>query len=314
MVMGEDGLSERRACKLMGMDRSSYRYEPRPDRNVELREKLVELARQKPRYGYRRLQALLERRGWKVNHKRLERLYRQEHLAVRRLKRKRLIRPAAPMTQVQRANQEWSMDFLMDGLASGRAIRVLTVVDSHTRECLAIEVDSCLSSRRVTRVLEWVIEQRGLPEALRCDNGPEFTSRHFLAWCEERKIQLIHIQPGRPMQNGRVESFNGRLRDECLNANWFVTLRETQQKVERWRCEYNHHRPHSSLGYRTPDEFARQGPFAFLHDPTAGARAVKAQDELAALGLDRPPRRLPDSCEESKGAKPKASADEFLKL
>ena len=152
------------------------------------------------------------------------------------------------------------MDFLMDGLATGRAIRVLTVVDSYTRECLAIEVDSCLSSRRVTRTLEWIIQQRRRPTALRCDNGPEFTSRHFLGWCEERQIQLVHIQPGRPMQNGRVESFNGRLRDECLNANWFPTLMEAQRKVEAWRNEYNSERPHSSLGYRTPIEFAAGAP------------------------------------------------------
>jgi putative transposase len=260
LMMAEHSLSERHACKLLDLDRASYRYEPQPDRNAELREKLVELAKQKPRYGYRRLWALLERRGWVVNHKRLYRLYREEHLAVRRLKRKRLIRPAAPMTEVERADQEWSMDFVMDGLATGRAIRALTVVDSYTRECLAIEVDSCLSSRRVTRTLEWIIDQRSRPEAVRCDNGPEFTSRHFLAWCEERKIQLIHIQPGRPMQNGRVESFNGRFRDECLNANWFPTLMEAQQKVERWRAEYNLERPHSSLGYLTPVEFADRAP------------------------------------------------------
>jgi putative transposase len=260
LVMAEHRLSERHACKLLDMDRTSYRYAPHPDRNAVLREKLVELAKQKPRYGYRRLLALLGRRGWIVNHKRLERLYREEHLAVRRLKRKRLVRPAAPMTDVQRADQEWSMDFVMDGLATGRAIRALTVVDSYTRECLAIEVDSCLSSRRVTRTLEWIISQRSRPDALRCDNGPEFTSRHFLAWCEERKIQLIHIQPGRPMQNGRVESFNGRFRDECLNANWFPTLMEAQQKVERWRDEYNLERPHSSLGYLTPVEFADRAP------------------------------------------------------
>jgi len=260
LVMAKHELSERHACKLLEVDRSSYRYEPQPDRNAELRQKLIELAKQKTRYGYRRLLALLERRGWAVNHKRLERLYRQEHLAVRRLKRKRLIRPAAPMTEVQRADQEWSMDFVMDGLATGRAIRALTVVDSYTRECLAIEVDSCLSSRRVTRTLEWIISQRANPDALRCDNGPEFTSSHFLAWCEERKIRLIHIQPGRPMQNGRVESFNGRFRDECLNANWFPTLTEAQQKVERWRSEYNLERPHSSLGYLTPVEFADRAP------------------------------------------------------
>jgi putative transposase len=180
---------------------------------------------------------------------------------VRRLKRKRLVRPAAPVAELTRANQEWAMDFVMDGLATGRAVRALTVVDEYTRECLAIEVDSCLSSRRVTRVLEWAIQQRGKPEALRCDNGPEFTSRHFLAWCEEQQIRLIHIQPGRPMQNGRVESFNGRLRDECLNANWFPTMGEAKGKIEAWREEYNRERPHSSLGYRTPEEFARATRF-----------------------------------------------------
>lgn len=254
-------MSERHACKLLDVDRSSYRYEPRPDRNQALRQLLVQLARQKPRFGYRRLGIELERRHWVVNHKRLRRLYREERLAVRRLRRKRLLRPAAPMTNVRAANQEWSADFLMDGLGTGRAIRVLTVLDNYTRECLAIEVDSCLSSRRVTRTLDWVIEQRGHPAALRCDNGPEFTSRHFLAWCQERRIGLIHIQPGRPMQNGRVESFNGRLRDECLNANWFATLEDAKEKVERWRTEYNQERPHSSLGYLTPLEFAtRQAP------------------------------------------------------
>jgi putative transposase len=257
--MKEHGYSERAACKLVEMDRSSYRYEPKPDHNEKLRQELIEIARQKPRYGYRRLHVLLGRRGWKVNHKRLYRLYRAEHLALRRLKRKRLYRPATPIAQLNRANQEWSMDFVMDGLATGRALRVLTIVDSYTRECLAMEVDSCLSSRRVTRALEWVIQQRGAPGGLRCDNGPEFTSRHFLAWCEEQRIQLIHIQPGRPMQNGRVESFNGRLRDECLNANWFESLGQAKRRIETWREEYNRERPHSSLGYLTPLEFAARG-------------------------------------------------------
>jgi len=254
-------MSERQACKLLEVERSSYRYEPRPRDDGRIREEMVELAKQKPRYGYRRLGVLLARRGWKMNHKRLYRLYREEHLAVRRLKRKRLVRPAAPVAELTRANQEWAMDFVMDGLATGRALRALTAVDEYTRECLAIEVDSCLSSRRVTRVLEWVIQQRGKPEAVRCDNGPEFTSRHFLAWCEEQQIRLVHIQPGRPMQNGRVESFNGRLRDECLNANWFATMSEAKRKIEAWREEYNRERPHSSLGYRTPEEFARAARF-----------------------------------------------------
>jgi putative transposase len=191
-----------------------------------------------------------------VNHKRLYRLYRQENLVVRRLKRKRLQRASVPLAQLERANQEWALDFVMDGLATGRTLRVLTIVDGYTRECLAMEVDSCLSSRRVTRVLEWIIGQRGAPETLRCDNGPEFTSRHFLVWCEEWKIRLVHIQPGRPMQNGRVESFNGKLRNECLNANWFLSIGQAKQKIENWREEYNRERPHSSLGYLTPAEFA----------------------------------------------------------
>jgi putative transposase len=255
-MVAEYGVSERRACKLLAIDRSSYRYEPRPDYNGQLRQELIELARQKPRFGYRRLGVLLERRGHKVNHKRLYRIYREEHLAVRRLKRKHVVRTAAALAHLSKVNQEWSMDFVSDGLATGRALRIFTLVDSFTRECLALEVDSCLSSRRVTRVLDWVIEQRGAPEAIRCDNGPEFTSRHYLAWCEDHKIRPVHIQPGRPMQNGYVESFNGRFRDECLNAHWFATIADARQKIEAWRQDYNDDRPHSSLGYRAPREFA----------------------------------------------------------
>jgi len=248
-------LSERRACKLLGMDRGSYRYEPRPDRNGLLREALISLARHKPRYGYRRLHALLTRREHRASVMRIYRLYRAEGLALRRLKRKRLSRVAVA-SHLVRSNQEWALDFACDTLATGRGIRVLAVVDAFTRENLSLEVDTSLSSRRVTRSLEDVIAHRGKPEAIRCDNGPELTSRHFLSWCEERKIQLIHIQPGRPMQNGHVESFNGRLRDECLNANWFRNLMDARAKIGAWRDEYNGERPHSSLGYRTPNEFA----------------------------------------------------------
>ena len=256
LVMAEHGLSERQACKLLEVDRTSYRYEPQPDRNAGLRQALVELAKQKPRFGYRRLGALLAKRGWKANPKRIYRLYREEHLAVRRLKRKRLRRVAPAASTLTGANQEWAIDFVTDSLATGRGFRALTIVDSYTRECPAIEVDSCLSAHRVTRVLERVIEQRGAPKAIRCDNGPEFTSRHFLSWCEERKIQLVFIEPGRPMQNGHIESFNGRFRDECLNANWFTTLADARRKIEAWREDYNTERPHSALGYLSPDEFA----------------------------------------------------------
>jgi putative transposase len=250
-------MTERRACKLVGLDRSSYRYEPRRDHNVELRQELVSVARQKPRYGYRRWHALLSKRGFAVSAQRVYRVYKAEGLMVRRLRRRRLSRVAVASNLV-RSNQEWALDFVADALATGRGIRALTVVDAFTRENLSLEVDTSLSSRRVTRALEAVIERRGMPEAIRCDNGPELTSRHFLSWCEERKIQLIHIQPGRPMQNGHIESFNGRLRDECLNANWFHNLADARAKIKAWRDEYNGERPHSSLGYRTPNEFAEQ--------------------------------------------------------
>jgi putative transposase len=254
--MTEYRYSERQACKLLDVDRSSYRYEARPDRNAVLREQLITLARQKPRYGYRRLWAILSRRGENVHVKRVYRLYRQARLSVRRLKRKRLERAAPVNAALVAANQEWALDFMADGIARGRGIRILTVVDGFTRECPAIEVGVSVGSQRVTRVLDRVISERGTPKSLRCDNGPEFTSRHFLAWCEQREISIVHIQPGRPMQNGYVESFNGRFRDECLNANWFVNILDAKQKIEKWRVEYNTERPHSSLAYRTPEEYA----------------------------------------------------------
>jgi putative transposase len=256
LVSGEYRLSERRACKLVGVDRASYRYEPRPDRNAELRAELVKLARQKPRYGYRRLHAVLERRGERVNVKRVYRLYAAEGLAVRRRRRKRLLRDHVAEPRLARANQEWAMDFIVDGLANGRMVRILSVVDAFTRECLALEADTSLGSGRVTRVLDRLIEERGVPENVRSDNGPEFTSRRMLGWAEERQVSLVHIQPGRPMQNGHVESFHGRLRDECLNASWFRTLIDVRHTLDRWREEYNSERPHSALAYRTPREFA----------------------------------------------------------
>jgi putative transposase len=194
-----------------------------------------------------------------VNHKRVYRVYRAAGLSVRRKARKRLVRAGLPKAALTAANQEWSLDFAADGLATGRALRVLSVMDNFTRECLALEVDTWFASARVTRVLERIVEQRGAPRWLRSDNGPEFTSRCYLAWCVERKIEPLYIQPGRPMQNGHVESFHGRLRDECLNTNWFRNLWEAREKIGAWQREYNQERPHSSLGYQTPEEFARVG-------------------------------------------------------
>ncbi len=282
-------MSERRACKLLGEDRASYRYEPRPDRNAELREELVKLARQKPRYGYRRLHAVLERRGQTVNVKRVYRLYVEEGLAVRRRRRKRLVRERVAEPRLIRANQEWAMDFIVDGLANGRMIRILSVVDVFTRECLALEADTSLGSGRVTRVLDRLIEERGLPENVRSDNGPEFTSRRMLGWVEERKINLVHIQPGRPMQNGHVESFHGRLRDECLNVSWLRTLNDVRRTLDNYRQEYNCERPHSSLAYRTPAEFRltlgygdveSKERFPHLHSPNYDGGEINSPTNL----------------------------------
>jgi len=247
--------SQRRACRVMTMAVSSYRYQSRRS-DEPLRTKLLELAREKPRFGYRRLHVLLRRSGEHVNHKRVHRVYRDAGLMIRRKKRKHCVREGKPLLARTSANQEWALDFVHDAVECGRTIRVLSVVDVYTRECLALEVDTSFASRRVTRVLDAIIAERGQPQAIRCDNGPELTSRHFLAWCVERQIELVHIQPGKPTQNARVESFNGRLRDECLNVSWFQNLFDAKRKIATWKIEYNEERPHSSLGYLTPKEFA----------------------------------------------------------
>jgi putative transposase len=221
-----------------------------------LRTRLMELAREKPRFGYRRLQVLLRRSGEHVNHKRLHRVYCEAGLAIRRKKRKHCVGEGKRVGARTAANQEWALDFVHDAVDCGRTIRVLSVVDAYTRECLALEVDTSFASRRVTRVLEQIVAERGVPQAIRCDNGPELTSRHFLAWCIERQIELVHIQPGKPTQNARIESFHGRLREECLAVSWFQNLFDARRKIAAWRKEYNEERPHSSLGYRTPKEYA----------------------------------------------------------
>jgi putative transposase len=248
--------SERRVCGLLSLAVMTYRYQSRRW-DEPLRSRLVELAREKPRYGYRRLEVLLRRDGERVNHKRLYRVYREAGLAMRRKRRKHCLRVGQPLPARTRANQEWGLDFVHDAVECGRGIRVLSVVDACTRECLALEVDTSFPSRRVTRVLEGIVAVRGKPLSIRCDNGPELTSRHFLAWCVERGIELVHIQPGKPIQNARVESFHGRMREECLRVSWFANLFEARRKIAAWRKEYNEERPHSSLGYRTPQEFAR---------------------------------------------------------
>lgn len=216
-------MSQRRVCELMVLRESSFRYRSR--RNDEpLRERLKEAAREKPRWGYRRLQIVLDQKGEHVNHKRIYRVYREAGLGIRRKARKRLRRQGGPWPALDGPNQEWAPDFVHDAAESGRKFRALSVIDPYTRQCLALAVDTSLGSRRVTRVLEGIIAERGVPQAIRSDNGPEFTSRHFLAWCGERKIEVVYIEPGKPVQNAHGESFHGKLRDECLNASWFQNL------------------------------------------------------------------------------------------
>ena len=255
----ELGLSERRACRLVGIHRSVARYKPRKEAPTKLLSRLRELASERRRYGYRRLTVMLRREGFVVNHKKVYRLYREEGLAVRRRKRKKLAgaeRVIPPLPE--RRNQRWSMDFVQDGLADGRRIRVLTLVDNYSRECLALEVGTSLPGARVVRVLEQVSSIRGTPKTIVVDNGPEFAGKALDAWAYENGVGLHFIAPGKPVQNAYIESFNGKFRDECLNEHWFGSIAEAESVVEAWRQDYNTVRPHSSLGYRTPEQAVRE--------------------------------------------------------
>jgi len=253
-------MSERHACRLMGLGRSTHRYRARKsERDEALRTRLKELAAKRMRFGYRRLTAMLVREGMPANHKRVYRLYREEGL-VMRIRQRRRIRWSGAVTSPAAAkpNERWSMDFMSDCVSTGKVIRMLTMVDDCTRECPGIEVDTSLGGLRVRRVLDRIANERGLPAAIVVDNGPEFRGRALAAWSEERGVRLEFIQPGKPVQNAYIESFNGRLRDECLNANWFTSLSDARRKIEYWRQDYNQQRPHSSLDYLPPAEFARK--------------------------------------------------------
>jgi putative transposase len=266
-------VSERRACLLAGLARSTCQYTRRRSDPPELTARLRELASERPRFGYRRLHALLRREGRAINRKRVYRIYKAQGLAVRRRRRGRpRIARMAPSTTVDRPNQRWSMDFVHDYLADRRVVRMLNVVDAFTRECLAIEVDTSLSARRVVAVLDRLVWQRGLPDALRIDNGPEFISDLLDQWASRHGIKLDFIQPGKPTQNAHVESFNGRFRDECLSEDRFPTLARARLEIERWRVDYNTQRPHSALGYVTPKMFADQARQKVA--PSAGAAAA----------------------------------------
>ena len=261
MMRSEVTVSERRACGLIEMHRGTCRYQPRRSEDPRLRERLRELAAARRRFGYRRLTVLLKREGFQVNHKRVYRLYVEEKLGLRRKRGRRRMPTAAarvPLKLPLRSDEVWTMDFTQDAFASGRKFRTLNLMDGFTRYALRIEVDTSLPGLRVVRVLEELKGQGRKPEAIVIDNGTEFTSQVVDQWAYENQVHLHFITPGRPMENGFIESFNGKFRDECLNENWFIDLRDARQKIEDWRCDYNQVRPHSALGYRTPEEFAAQ--------------------------------------------------------
>ncbi len=253
------GMSERRACRVVGADRKSMRYRSCRDDDGDLRSRLRELAQQRRRFGYRRLHILLRRDGITINRKKTQRLYREEGLTVRRRKgRRRAVGARAPAPVLALPNQRWSLDFVHDQLVTGRRFRVLNIVDDVTRECLAAVVDTSISGRRVVRELGDLIARRGAPRMIVSDNGTELTSNAVLAWCGDVGIEWHYIAPGRPTQNGFVESFNGRMRDELLNETLFFTIGQARAILARWVDDYNTERPHSSLGYATPAAFAAE--------------------------------------------------------
>jgi putative transposase len=250
-------LSQRRACGLMGITRRTFRHAPAEDRNRELRERLRSLAEERRRWGCPMLYQIIRREGFAVNHKRVERLYREEGLSLRRRRRrKRLSHVRVMRERPQAENHTWAVDFVHDSLLDGRRFRILTTIDEWSRESPALEVDVSLTGERVTRVLERLCNARGVPTVIQSDNGPEFTSWVMDQWACEHGVRLQFIEPGKPIQNAFIESFNSRLREECLNEHVFVSLDDARRKIESWRIQYNRERPHSSLGYLPPEEFA----------------------------------------------------------
>ena len=288
-------ISQRRACCIVQAARSTIRYSSRrPPRTAE-RERLRALATERPRWGYRMLHLLLRREKFTLNHKVTYRLYREERLALRRRRRRRATVPRQAHALPTQVNERWSMDYVSDSFANGRPFRALTIVDDLSRECPGIEVDTSLPAERVIEVLERIGAQRGLPRSIVLDNGPEFISRALDQWAYARGVKLLHIQPGKPVQNAFIESFNGTLRDDCLNQHWFPTLSDARRTIEAWRVEYNTFRPHSSLGNRTPAEYvdllnvasAPDGATAFVHSRALdkGIKITKKKRSPQPAGL-----------------------------
>lgn len=283
-------MSERRACRVIGADRTSMRYRSCRDDDAQLRTKLRELACQRRRFGYRRLHILLRREGFTMNRKKTQRLYREEGLTVRKRKaRKRAVGSRIAMPAPTCADQRWSLDFVHDQMVTGRRFRVLNIVDDVTRECLAAIPDTSISGKRVVRELTDLIATRTKPDMIVSDNGTELTSNAVLQWCSEARIEWHYTTPGKPTENAFVESFNGRMRDELLNDTLFTSLAHAREKITTWADDYNNERPHSSLGYDTPAAFAaklkKQGAAALR---IAGGYATQPLAPTAHLRNNQP--------------------------
>ena len=266
-MLKSKGISERQACRLVAIGRSSLRYEPHPRDDAELAERLKEIAGKRKRYGYRRAWVLLRREGRRVNHKRVWRLWKKEALQVPRRRRRKRHRSGGEIpSKALCPDHVWAYDFIQDACEDGRKLKMLTVLDEFTRECLHIEVGRSIRARDVIGVLDRLFAVRGRPQFLRSDNGPEFIAQALMEWLAQNGAGPIHIDPGKPWQNGFEESFHASLRDECLNMETFWSVRHARVVVERWRVHYNRERPHSRLGYSTPEEYRRA-----WHEQDAGA-------------------------------------------
>ncbi len=256
--MIDKGLSERRSLLVVGMSPSAFRYQPVADRNTALKERIITLAQRHRRYGAGMIYLKLRQAGEVVNHKRVDRLYAEAGLQVRRRKRKKIpVADRHPLERPLAANQVWSMDFVFDRTAEGRVIKNLTIVDDATHEAVAVVPERAIGGQQLARILDQLAKTRGLPKAIRTDNGKEFCSRAMLTWAHARGVQLFLIEPGKPNQNAYIESFNGRFRDECLNEHWFTSLRHAKVIIDTWRREYNEERPKKSLGGLTPAAYAK---------------------------------------------------------
>jgi len=251
-------MSERRACRLVGQSRSVKRYQSLKAEDG-MAEKVKQIAYENRRYGYRRIHLCLQREGVKVNHKKIYRIYSCLGLKVaKRKNRRKALGERKVEILITKPNQRWALDFVHDALADGRRIRLLPIIDVYTRQCLKIVVETSLSGKGVLKALEEAKEEYGVPEEIISDNGTEFTSNAVLRWCNESKQAWKYIAPGKPYQNGSIESFNGKLRDECLNENWFLSINDAKIIIEKWRQEYNNERPHTALCGKTPNEVGKE--------------------------------------------------------